>query len=366
MNKTPLFDEHVKLNAKIIDFAGYEMPVYYDSIISEHEAVRKDCGVFDVSHMAEFCISGEDAFSFLQYIVTNDISKLTDGKILYSPICNEKGGIVDDVLVYRKSASQYMMVVNASNNEKVFSWLQDYAVKNFPTVKLNNITQKIALIALQGPKAQNVLTDMHYEVKGIRYYHFKHFKKGDDEIIISRTGYTGEDGFEIFMPDNLAVNFWRDILEAGKKYNIKPVGLGARDTLRLEVCFSLYGHELSDTTTPFEAGIGWTVAMKKEDFVGKQHLIDYPALRTLVGFEMIDKSIPRQGYAVFCDNKKAGFVTSGTYLPTVKKNMGLAIINKEYANKGGEISIEIRSKLFKAKIVDIPFLLPFNRRKKHV
>ena len=360
MNKTPLYHEHEKLNAKIVDFSGYLMPVYYDSIINEHKAVRNSCGLFDVSHMGEIIIKGPDALHFLQYLVPNNLSKLYDGKILYTPLCHENGGVVDDILIYRFKEDHYFIVVNASNIKKDHDWFVSHA-KGY-NLTIENKSSVLSMLAIQGAKAAEVLKAMGFSIQDLKYYCFKETTYNKFRTILSRTGYTGEQGFELIMPNEAAVMLWKDTLKYGEAFGIKPIGLGARDTLRLEVCFSLYGHELNDDISPLEADIAWTVDFSKMDFIGKKNLLSSPAKRKLIGFEMTDRAIPRGGYKVHFNGQEIGFVTSGSFLPTVNKNMGLALINKEQAELGQVIQISIRDHFYSARIVSKPFFSPFNKR----
>lgn len=359
MNKTFLYDEHVSLNAKMVDFAGFLMPVSYDSIINEHLNVRNHSGIFDVSHMGEIFVSGKDAEKFLQYVVVNNVNKLSDGKIIYTPICYENGGVVDDILIYKKMNCDYMIVANASNVEKVYNWLKTTS-KNFE-VNILNKSSEFSMVAIQGPKTPALMEKAGFNILDLKYYTFKNSVFNDFPILISRTGYTGEHGFEIILPNEGVKSLWNHFFKAGIEFNLKPIGLGARDTLRLEVCFSLYGHELTESINPIEADIGWTVDLTKSDFIGKKNLLN-PVTRKLVGFEMVDKSIPRGGYQVFADNKNVGFVTSGSFLPYINKNMGLAIVNNEYTSVNSKIQIEIRQKMYNAVVVKKPFYSPFNKR----
>ncbi|MBN2143069.1 MAG: glycine cleavage system aminomethyltransferase GcvT [Candidatus Aureabacteria bacterium] len=360
--KTVLYEEHLALHAKMVEFSGFLMPVSYDSIIQEHLCVRQHVGIFDISHMGQISVRGKDVFSFLQYLIPNNLSHLTNGKILYSALCNEQGGIVDDILVYQKSKEDYLIVVNASNTHKDFQWIASQA-KRYSGSKVADITPIFAFFAVQGPQSLSLMEKIGFKVSSLGYYHFVETKFENDPVLISRTGYTGEDGFEILLPKALAVSLWNRFLKEGAPFQVKPIGLGARDTLRLEPCFSLYGHELSDSITPLEAGIGWTVDFSKEDFIGKTGLLNNPGTRRLVGFEMLDKGIPRNGYPVYKNGQKIGVVTSGSYLPSLGKNMGLALV--EGTNDIGiPIEVEVRANRLKAVTVKKPFYVPLNRRKK--
>ncbi len=359
MKTTPLYSIHCRMGAKFIDFGEWFMPVQYAGIIEEHENVRKNAGLFDISHMGEILISGLNALSFIQKVITNDASKLEINQVLYSLLCNHFGGVIDDVLVYKFSNTSYMMVVNASNTEKVLKWLNDN--NNLQNVDISNQSDRYALLAVQGPKAQMVLQKISsISLKDLKYYHFsKCVLCGGIEAIVSRTGYTGEDGFEIYVLPEKSVPLWEILLDKGKSDMLIPIGLGARDTLRLEASLSLYGHEISENISPIEAGLYKYVKLDKDDFIGKDALSKQKEegfKRTVVGFEMIEKGIARGEYKVVIDNKDIGFVTSGSFSPTLKKNIGLALIEKQYSEIDSEIYIEIRNKLIKAKIIKKPFV----------
>ena len=358
LKKTPLYEIYPKYNAKIIDFAGWAMPVQFESIISEHETVRNAAGLFDVSHMGEIIVKGKDAFPFLQNLLTNDLSKLNDNQVLYTLMCNHNGGVIDDLLVYKYSNNYYLLVVNAANIEKDYKWMLDNA--GIYKVEIENVSDKIAELAIQGPKAEEILQKLTDEdLSQIKFFYFKDkVKIAGVECLVSRTGYTGEDGFEIYMPNEHAVTLWEKILEAGKDYGLKPAGLGARDTLRFEAGLPLYGNELGGDITPLEAGLGFFVKFDKGNFIGKDALLKHKEQglkRKLVGFEMIDNGIPRHGYEVQADNQKIGYVTTGYFSPTLKKNIGLALIDSKYAQIGNQIEVIIRNKPLKAVIVDKNF-----------
>ncbi|TCO61816.1 aminomethyltransferase [Caldanaerobacter subterraneus] len=358
LKKTPLYEIYPKYNAKIIDFAGWAMPVQFESIISEHEAVRNAAGLFDVSHMGEIIVKGKDAFPFLQNLLTNDLSKLNDNQVLYTFMCNHNGGAIDDLLVYKYSNNYYLLVVNAANIEKDYKWMLNNA--GIYKVEIENVSDKIAELAIQGPKAEEILQKLTDEdLSQIKFFYFKDkVKIAGVECLVSRTGYTGEDGFEIYMPNEHAVTLWEKILEAGKDYGLKPAGLGARDTLRFEAGLPLYGNELGEDITPLEAGLGFFVKFDKGNFIGKDALLkqkEQGLKRKLVGFEMIDNGIPRHGYEVHADNQKIGYVTTGYFSPTLKKNIGLALIDSKYAQIGNQIEVIIRNKPLKAVIVDKNF-----------
>lgn len=354
---TALTDLHTRLGAKMVPFAGYLMPVSYEGINAEHETVRNGVGVFDVSHMGEFILKGPDALDLIQRVTSNDASKLFDKKVQYSCLPNETGGIVDDLLVYRIDEKTYMLVVNASNIDKDWDWIQKYNTKG---VEMHNISDKTSLLAVQGPKAVDVLqplTDM--DLRNMEYYTFDKGKfAGIDNVLVSATGYTGAGGFEVYFENKDAEHIWNKIFEAGKSFGIKPIGLGARDTLRLEMGFCLYGNDINDTTSPIEAGLGWITKFTKEftNSAALKSQKENGVSRKLVGFEMIDRGIPRHDYEVRNANGETiGTVTSGTQSPSLQKAIGMAYVKPEFAKEGTEIFIPIRDKALKAKVVKIPF-----------
>ncbi|MBP6334153.1 MAG: glycine cleavage system aminomethyltransferase GcvT [Bacteroidia bacterium] len=358
MKYIALSDVHVQLGAKMVPFAGYLMPVSYAGINVEHETVRNGVGVFDVSHMGEFILKGENALELIQRLTSNDASKLLDGKVQYSCIPNEQGGIVDDLLVYRIDAKTYMLVVNAGNIDKDWNWFQS---RNTNKVEMHNISAKTSLLAVQGPmaaKALQPLTDM--DLVNMEYYTFAKGKfAGIDNVLVSATGYTGAGGFEIYFENEHAPMIWNKIFEAGKAYDIKPIGLGARDTLRLEMGFCLYGNDIDDGTSPLEAGLGWITKFTKE-FTNSSALKaqkEQGLLRKLVGLEMIDRGIPRHDYEVQSpEGKTIGKVTSGTQSPSLQKPIAMAYVATEYSKEGTEVAVVIRDKQLKAKVVKLPFL----------
>ncbi len=358
IKNTALTDVHISLGAKMVPFAGFNMPVQYSGINDEHEAVRTAVGVFDVSHMGEFILKGDNVLALLQQICSNDISKLYDGKIQYTYFPNEQGGIVDDLLVYRIDEKTYMLVVNASNIEKDWDWISKY---NTHGVEMINISDRTALFAVQGPKASAALSSLtDFDLGTMAYYSFqKGVFAGVDNVLISATGYTGAGGFEIYADSKDAQTIWDAIFEAGKEYGIKPVGLGARDTLRLEMGFCLYGNDIDDTTSPLEAGLGWVTKFTKE-FVNSDNLKkekEAGLANKLVGFEMIDRGIPRQGYPIEdADGNTIGRVTSGTQSPTLKKSIGLGYVTSEHAAPGTAIFVNIRDRKLKAVISKPPFV----------
>ncbi len=363
MKQTVLYNQHISLSASMVDFAGFMMPVKYTSIIDEHLNVRKHCGLFDVSHMGQIKILGKDAKSFLQYLIANNVDKLRIGQVIYSPLLNETGGVVDDILIYMLNETEFLLVVNASNIEKDFTWIQTHLSSTYENVSIDNMSMNYSMIALQGPDSEKLMKKTGFELADLSYYEFKEIYYKDEKIIISRTGYTGEVGFEIILENSLAESFWIMLLNEGKEFNLKPVGLGARDSLRLEVCFPLYGHELQDDVLAIESGVSWAIDMNKESFIGREALVNTRSNYKLIAFEMVERGIPRAGYDVCQGDNSVGKVTSGSFLPSLKKNMGLALVRKEQTEIDSEIFINIRSKYVKAKIVKKPFLLPFNRRK---
>tara|TARA_B100001758_G_scaffold135732_1_gene116938 strand:+ start:118 stop:1179 length:1062 start_codon:yes stop_codon:yes gene_type:complete len=352
MKKTALYKNHLELNAKMIDFAGYLMPVQYEGVNIEHNAVKNDVGVFDVSHMGEFYVHGEEAETFLQSVLSNDISVLNKGQAQYNCIPNETGGIIDDLILYKFENNRYMMVVNASNIEKDWSFLMN---KNSYNAQLINVSDSFSLMAIQGPNALKVLNPLfETNLNNIDYYHFEYI----DGIIISNTGYTGCGGFEIYCKNEVAEDLWNKIFDSGKKYNIKPIGLAARDTLRLEMGFCLYGNDIDETTSPIEAGLSWITKTNK-NFTSSNIFKSQKqkgVQKKLVGFKMEEKGIPRKAYDILnSDNEIIGKVTSGTMSPSLGIGIGLGYVNIENANIDSEILIQIRKNIKRAKIVKTPF-----------
>lgn len=360
MKQTPFTSKHISLGAKMAPFAGYNMPISYTGINDEHAAVRKNAGVFDVSHMGEFILKGPEALDLIQRVTSNDASKLKNGEAQYSCLPNKEGGIVDDLLVYCVEAGNvYMLVVNASNIEKDWNWISQHNTAN---VEMHNISDKTALLAVQGPNATRILqslTDM--DILNLKYYTFVKGKfAGVDNVLISATGYTGAGGVEIYFEDKDgdAEMIWDAIFEAGKAAGIRPIGLGARDTLRLEMGYCLYGNDIDDTTSPIEAGLSWITKFTKE-FTSSETFAaqkkEGPA-RKLVGFEMIEKGIPRHGYEIADkDGKVIGVVTSGTQSPTLGKAIGMGYVRKEFAAIETDIYIKVRDKLLQARVAKLPF-----------
>jgi aminomethyltransferase len=358
LQSVELNDLHISLGGKMVPFAGFNMPVQYSNLIQEHHAVRNSVGVFDVSHMGEFVLKGDKALDLIQLVTSNDASKLTDGKVQYSCLPNNTGGIVDDLLVYRYSETEYYLVVNASNIKKDWDWISSH---NTFGVQMEDISNQLSLLAVQGPSAIKVLQKLtEVDLSSMPYYSFKTGSMaGIDDIIISNTGYTGAGGFELYVWNKDAKALWDAVFEAGKEFDILPCGLGCRDTLRLEKGFCLYGNDIDDTTSPIEAGLGWITKFTK-DFVNSAYhksLKDNGVTKKLVGFEMIDRGIPRQHYVIKdAEGNVIGEVTSGTQSPSLGKAIGMGYVAISHANADTEIFIEIRDKSLKAKVAKIPFL----------
>ena len=357
LKKTALNAVHHSLGAKMVPFAGWEMPVQYQGVNAEHEIVRQGVGVFDCSHMGEFYVSGPGALPLIQKVATNDASKLFDGKIQYTCMPNGRGGIVDDLLVYRMDEEHYLLVVNASNIDKDWQWIVSH---NDTGAVLENCSDSISLLAIQGPKAAEAmqsLTDI--DLATMPYYTFKTGRfAGLDNVLVSATGYTGSGGFEVYVPNEEAEKVWNAVFQAGEAFGIAPIGLGARDTLRLEKGFCLYGNDIDDTTSPIEAGLGWVTKFTK-DFTDCERLKkqkEEGVARRLVGLELLDKGVARHGYPVTDESgKHIGYVTSGTMAPSLKKAIAMAYVPTEKSATGSDVYIEVRGKLLKAQVVKMPF-----------
>ncbi len=360
MKKTPLYEKHVELNGKMVPFAGYYMPVHYSTTLQEeHENVRNNVGIFDVSHMGEFVVEGKEALTLIQSVTTNDASKLAVGDAQYTCMPNDKGGIVDDMIIYRLEENKFMLVVNASNMDKDWNWISDH---NKFDVKMTNRSDEMGILAVQGPKATEVLQKLtSVDLSKVPFYKFAIGDfAGKQDIIISATGYTGSGGFELYIPNEHIVEIWDSLMKEGKSYNILPAGLGARDTLRLEMGFCLYGNDINDTTSPIEAGLKWITKFKKEgDFPSKQLFIDQfnaGVKKKLVAFKMEGKRIPRQGYFIYNENEeKIGEVTSGTHSPSLDIPIGMGYVDAEYMKNGTKILVEFRKKKLEGEIVKLPF-----------
>lgn len=358
MKNTALTNVHIALGAKMVPFAGFNMPVQYSGINDEHETVRTGVGMFDVSHMGEFILKGEKALDLIQKVSSNDASKLYDGKVQYGYLPNEDGGIVDDLLTYKIDDTTYLLVVNASNIEKDWNWISKF---NTEGVEMKDISDETSLFAIQGPKAADALQQLtDIELAPMEYYTFqKGVFAGVENVLVSATGYTGAGGFEIYVANEHAEQVWNAIMEAGKAYGIKPIGLGARDTLRLEMGFCLYGNDIDDTTSPLAAGLGWVTKFTK-DFVNSENLKaekEQGVSQKLVGFEMIDRGIPRHDYEIVdAEGNKIGRVTSGTQSPSLKKSIGLGYVDTAFAKEGTEIFVSIRNTPIKAVVKKPPFV----------
>jgi aminomethyltransferase len=361
MKNTPFTEKHKAMGAKMEEFAGYNMPISYSGINDEHATVRNNAGVFDVSHMGEFIVKGENALNLIQSVTTNDASKLTAGKAQYSCFTNEDAGIVDDLIVYcLQENNAYMIVVNASNIEKDWNWLNKF---NTNQVEMHNVSGKTCLLAIQGPNATKILQPLtDTDIMNLKYYTFVRARfAGVENVLVSATGYTGSGGVEIYFEDkdDNADKIWNAIFEAGKPTGLKPIGLGARDTLRLEMGYCLYGMDIDDTTTPLEGGLGWITKFTK-DFTAREILEKQKAAgitRKLVGFEMVEKGIPRHGYEIVDESgNKIGEVTSGTQAPSLAKAIGMGYVPREYAGIDSKIFVKIRERQLEAKVVKMPFV----------
>jgi aminomethyltransferase len=356
--RTPFHNIHRQLGAKIVEFAGFEMPIQYRGIIEEHRTVRSAVGVFDVSHMGEFEVWGRDAGAFVQRTTINDVTKLSEGRAQYSAMCYGDGGIVDDLLVYHLG-DHYMLVVNAANIQKDFSWLHEHRLGD---IDLRNVSDDIALLAVQGPKSVATLQKLtSADLSTIPYYHYHKGRLADVDMLISRTGYTGELGFELFInvKTSNCEKVWNAVMDAGREFGIQAVGLGARDTLRLEMGYCLYGNDIDQSTNPLEAGLGWITKMDKGDFIGKSALVQTKNAglkRKLVGFTVEEKSFPRHGYDIRLNGSKIGHVTSGTFSPSLEKGIGMGYVNVQHSTVGSTVNVLVRSKDVQACIVKVPFL----------
>lgn len=358
LKKTSFYPVHQRLGAKIVDFAGYAMPVQYTGIVEEHRRVRTSVGVFDVSHMGEVEVVGSDALAFVQKITVNDASRLFEGRVQYSAMCYEDGGIVDDLLVYNLG-DRFMLVINAANIEKDLSWMRRHLAGD---VRIVDTSDSVSLLAVQGPQSLSTLQKLTtIDLSKVPYYHFVRGSLAGVDMIVSRTGYTGELGFELYFPvgEERATKVWDAIMSAGQEFGIGPTGLGARDTLRLEMGFCLYGHDIDQTTNPIEAGLGWITKVEKGEFLGRAPIVRSKAdgtSRRLVGFVLENKAFPRQGYAIHVAGNRVGTVTSGTYSPTLEKGIGLGYVDSGSARPGTSLSVLIREKEYPARIVPLPFI----------
>jgi len=360
--KTPFYDQHVKNGAKIVGFAGYLMPIQFRGIIEEHRRVRSSVGLFDITHMGEFEVWGKDAEKFIQRMTTNDVSQIATYQVQYSCMCYEYGGMVDDLLVYRLP-DHFLLVVNGACLDKDYQWLSDHLEGD---VELKNVSDDTALLALQGPKAEDIMRKLtNTNLSELKYYWATWGKVNGIEMLFSRTGYTGEDGFELYFAPPHAENMWNALMEAGKKFDIEPIGLGARDSLRMEMKYMLYGNDIDQTTNPLEAGLGWIVKLDKGNFTGKEPTLKFKQQgirRKLVAFEHLDRAFPRQHYEIQKDGKKIGEVTSGTFSPSLDKGIGLGYVPVEFSEIGTEWDIIIRGKGNKAAVVKPPFYKNFTHK----
>jgi aminomethyltransferase len=352
--KTSVYEQHVKHGGKIVEFAGWYLPLEFSGLINEHNTVRNNCGIFDVSHMGEIIVKGERAEEFIQYIIANDVKKLYDGKVLYTPMCYPNGGIVDDLLVYRNNSKDYLLVVNASNIQKDFNWLVE---NNKFGVEIKNLSDEYFQLAVQGPKAKEMMEKCFaVDLSDIKFFHFKNMELGGVNCIVSRTGYTGENGFEIYGPWNEGGKLFDMLVSSG----VAPCGLGCRDTLRLEAALMLYGNDINQETTPLEAGIGMFVKLDADDFIGRSVMLDQKQnglKRRLVGFTLEDKGIPRHDYLIVDEaNKQLGIVTSGTLSPSLGIPIGLAYVDNEALESAKDLYVQIRKNKAKIKLAKLPFL----------
>ncbi len=360
--KTPFYDIHLKNKANIVEFAGFLMPIQFRGIMEEHRKVRSSVGLFDITHMGEFEVWGKDAESFVQKMTTNDVSRLDTHQVQYSCMCYDHGGIVDDLLVYRLP-DHFLLVVNGACAEKDFKWLSDHVSGD---MELKDVSDRTALLALQGPKAEDVLRKLtDKDLSELRFYRATWGKVNGIEMLFSRTGYTGEDGFELYFSPEHAESMWDALMEAGREFDIEPIGLGARDSLRLEMKLMLYGNDIDQTTNPLEAGLGWIVKLDKGDFVGKdpiQKMKQEKPKRKLVAFELLDTGFPRQHYEIQKDGKKIGEVTSGTFSPSLNKGIGLGYVPVEHSKVETELHILIRNRPHRAVVVKPPFYKDFTHK----
>ena len=354
MKKTALYNQHINLDAKMVDFGGFNMPIQYSGISVEHNTVRNDVGIFDVSHMGEFIVNGKQSLNFLEHVCSNDISKIEKGRAQYNCFVNSNGGIVDDLIIYKIDTDKFMLVVNAANIRKDWMWLNTN-LKRF-NCTITDISDRTGLISVQGPKSLILITELFdYKFKNLKKFSFENIIYNNENILVSNTGYTGSVGYELYARNKIIPKIWKELLNEGEKYNIKPIGLGARDTLRMEVGYCLYGNDIDDKTTPFEANLMWITHLEKE-FIGKEKVIDSikNSSKTMINFKMIERGIPRNGYEI--KNEKGdeiGYVTSGTFSPSNKVGIGIGYINDSY-KIGTKIFILIRYKLVKAEIIKLP------------
>ena len=359
LKATPLLGLHKELGAKLVPFVGWNMPIQFAGVLSEHICVRERVGLFDVSHMGEIEVKGKDAKKFLQFLLSNNVEKMFDGSILYSLMCYETGGVVDDLLVYRFSENHYFLCVNASNSDKDYDWIARHA-SSF-NVNIKNISSEISQLALQGPDAKNVLQSLcDISLDDLSYYNFRKGMVNNVESLISRTGYTGEDGFELYLSPEKVSEVFRSLMEQGRSYGIQPIGLGARDTLRIEMGYPLYGNEIDNNPTPLDAGLGWVIKFDKGEFLGRGSLLKQKEQgsprRKLVGLKLLARGVPRAHYQVFKNGESVGEVTSGTFSPTLNTGVGLCYVSSEYSDIGNHLDMKIRDQLVATEVIQLPFV----------
>lgn len=364
LKRTPLYDVHLKYGGRMVNFGGWNLPIQYSGIIEEHRSVREAAGLFDVSHMGEITVKGKQALDLLQELVTNDVSIIKDGQVQYSPMCNDAGGIIDDLIIYRFGPENFLLCVNAANTEKDFERVQEVA-SGYQEAEVANISSEVAQIALQGPQAAAILSrETEADIKAIKYFWFlPEIEVCGEPAMVSRTGYTGEDGFEIYCRPESAPSIWEDLMHSGRDLGLAPAGLGARDTLRFEACLPLYGNELDDAVNPLEAGLGRFVKLGKPSFRGKDPLVkstEAGLQQKLAGLEMIGRGVPRHGYPVFQGEAEVGKITTGSYSPTLDKNLGLAYVAVEFGEPGTQLLVDCRGRKVEARVVTTPF---YSRRR---
>ena len=359
LKATPLLGLHKELGAKLVPFVGWNMPIQFAGVLSEHICVRERVGLFDVSHMGEIEVKGKDAKKFLQFLLSNNVEKMFDGSILYSLMCYETGGVVDDLLAYRFSENHYFLCVNASNSDKDYDWIARHA-SSF-NVNIKNTSSETSQLALQGPDAKNVLQSLcDISLDDLSYYNFRKGMVNNVESLISRTGYTGEDGFELYLSPEKVSEVFRSLMEQGRSYGIQPIGLGARDTLRIEMGYPLYGNEIDNNPTPLDAGLGWVIKFDKGEFLGRGSLLKQKEQgsprRKLVGLKLLTRGVPRAHYQVFKNGESVGEVTSGTFSPTLNTGVGLCYVSSEYSDVGNHLDVKIRDQLVATEVIQLPFV----------
>ena len=359
LKATPLLGLHKELGAKLVPFVGWNMPIQFAGVLSEHICVRERVGLFDVSHMGEIEVKGKDAKKFLQFLLSNNVEKMFDGSILYSLMCYETGGVVDDLLAYRFSENHYFLCVNASNSDKDYDWIARHA-SSF-NVNIKNTSSETSQLALQGPDAKNVLQSLcDISLDDLSYYNFRKGMVNNVESLISRTGYTGEDGFELYLSPEKVSEVFRSLMEQGRSYGVQPIGLGARDTLRIEMGYPLYGNEIDNNPTPLDAGLGWVIKFDKGEFLGRGSLLKQKEQgslrRKLVGLKLLTRGVPRAHYQVFKNGESVGEVTSGTFSPTLNTGVGLCYVSSEYSDIGNHLDVKIRDRLVATEVIQLPFV----------